>query len=194
MLDVRGDGVLAYVQLRGDFLRAALPRIEQLGHLDFAAGKPALRKDVLQRTRPDFLRRGVFLALFRRRHFVAPREPAREDNDIADVHGEKSRVVGKIIVVFHECAEQKIFLRLPHQMKNLAENQKDVERAPGDQNRKIRTSAFRPERDDRDFKNQPGDQDANRKPVDEIEIRGKREHHREKNRAADERGIYLPSY
>ena len=153
-----------------------------------------MQKDVLQRTRSDFLRRGVFLALFQDRHFVAPCEFSCEDDDIADVHGEERRVVGKIIVVFHERAEQKIFFRLPHQMKNLAENQKDVERAPRSQNRKVGVSVFRAERDDRDFERKPCDQNANRKAVDEIEIRGKREHHREKNRAADERGIYLPSY
>lgn len=48
VLDVRGDSVVADVQLRGDFFRAALPRIEQLRHLDFAAGKSALRKDFFQ--------------------------------------------------------------------------------------------------------------------------------------------------
>ena len=140
------------------------------------------------------MRLGVFLALFQDRHFVASCKFSCEYDDVAKVHGEERRVVGKIVVVLHNRAEQKIFFRLPHQMKDLAENQKDVERAPRSQNRKVGVSFLRSERDDCDFERKPCDQDANRKPVDEIEIRGEREHHREKNRAADERGIYLPPY
>ena len=79
-------------------------------------------------------------------------------------------------------------------MKALPENQKNIENAPRNQNRKIGLSLFRSKRDDYDFKNKPRNQNVNRKPVHEVEIRRNRKHYRKKNRASDEHGVDLVVY